>query len=155
MQALYQLIRKIKIFIFNISLKDKLLFMEAFILTGIMRFKILKVPFNKLKKSMGTVNKESSKEISIEDARVVMNIREKVTIISKHTPWESLCLVQAMTVQRMLKKRGLSTTLYLGVNKDKENNMRAHAWIRCGSIYVTGGNGSGYANVAKFSNEGC
>ena len=41
--------------------------MEAFILTGIMRFKILKVPFNKLKKSMGTVNKESSKEISIED----------------------------------------------------------------------------------------
>ena len=127
--------------------------MEAFILTGIMRFKILKVPFNKLKKSMGTVNKESSKEISREDARVVMNIREKVMITSKYTPWESLCLVQAMTVQKMLKKRGLSTTLYLGVNKDKENNMRAHAWIRCGSIYVTGGNGSGYANVAKFYNE--
>ena len=89
MQVLYQLIRKIKIFIFNISLKDKLLFMEAFILTGIIRFKILKVPFNKLKKSMGAVNKESSKDVSIEDARVVMNIREKVTIISKHTPWES------------------------------------------------------------------
>ena len=31
--------------------------------------------------------------------------------------------------------------------------MKAHAWIRCGKMYITGGNGAGYATVAKFSNE--
>ena len=28
--------------------------------------------------------------------------------------------------------------------------MIAHAWLRCGQIYVTGGDGQGYAVVAKF-----
>ena len=53
MQAFYRLIRKTKTFLFKISMEDKLLFLEAFFLTGIMRFKILKKPFNKLKEEMG------------------------------------------------------------------------------------------------------
>ena len=59
MQAFYRLIRKTKTFLFKISMEDKLLFLEAFFLTGIMRFKILKKPFNKLKEEMGTYNKKS------------------------------------------------------------------------------------------------
>ena len=37
MQAFYRLIRKTKTFLFKISMEDKLLFLEAFFLTGIMR----------------------------------------------------------------------------------------------------------------------
>ena len=52
----------------------------------------------------------------------------------------------------MLKKQGVSTTLYLGVKKDNNNQMLAHAWIRCGDYFVTGGgNRYGYAVVAKFA----
>ncbi len=36
------------------------------------------------------------------------------------TPWESKCLVRAMTAKKMMKKRGYKTTLYLGVGKDEE-----------------------------------
>ena len=152
MQAFYRLIRKIKTFLFKVSMEDKLLFLEAFFLTGIMRFKILKKPFNKLKKEMGTYNKESKEDAELVEYKVCKKIRWIVTTISKYTPWESLCLVQALTVQKMLKKRNISTTIYLGVNKSN-NEMNAHAWIRCGRMYITGGNGSGYATVAKFSNE--
>lgn len=152
MQAFYALIRKIKNFLFKISMEDKLLFIEAFFLTGIMRFKILKKPFNKLKEEMGTYNNESREDVDLNDYKVAKKIRWIVTTISRHTPWESLCLVQALTVQKMLKKRNISTTIYLGVNKS-DNEMKAHAWIRCGQMYVTGGNGTGYATVAKFSNE--
>ena len=53
MQVFYRLIRKIKTFLFKISMEDKFLFLEAFFLTGIIRFKILKMPFNKLKEEMG------------------------------------------------------------------------------------------------------
>lgn len=153
MRNLYLWARKIKTYILTISTKEKLLFIEAFILTGIMRYKILKTPFNKLKIQLGEYNKESAEEVSIEIYKKAKQIRWIVTHISQHTPWESLCLVQAMTVQKMLKKRNISTTIYLGVNKDKNNEMKAHAWIRCGQMYITGGNGTGYATVAKFSNE--
>lgn len=153
MRNLYLWARKIKTYILTISTKEKLLFIEAFLLTGIMRYKILKTPFNKLKIQLGEYNKESAEEVSIETYKKAKQIRWIVTHISQHTPWESLCLVQAMTVQKMLKKRNISTTIYLGVNKDKNNEMKAHAWIRCGQMYITGGNGTGYATVAKFSNE--
>lgn len=151
MQSFYQWIKRINKFLFKVSIKEKLLFVEAFFLTGLMRAKILKVPFNKLKKELGTYNTESVEDVVLDDYKIAKTVRDVVVTISKFTPWESLCLVQAMTVQRMLKKRGISTTIYLGVNKENKN-MVAHAWIRCGQMFVTGGDGSGYATVAKFSN---
>ena len=92
------------------------------------------------------------KLLFLSEYRICNKVRWIVTTISKYTLWESLCLVQALTVQKMLKKRNISTTIYLGVNK-LNNEMKAHAWIRCGKMYITGGNGAGYATVAKFSNE--
>ena len=150
MKKLIVMLRCFKKLLFEFSLEDKILFTEAFFLTGIMRFKILYVPFNKLKTKLGTYNEESAKEISKEEYKMALKIRNAVVNTSRYTPWESLCLVQSMTVQKMLERRNISSTLYLGVNKDSNNEMKAHSWIRCGQIYVTGGNGSGYATVAKF-----
>lgn len=70
-----------------------------------MRFKILKKPFNKLKEEMGTYNKESKEDVDLSEYRICNKVRWIVTTISKYTPWESLCLVQALTVQKMLKTK--------------------------------------------------
>lgn len=150
MKKIVVLFRCLKKLLFQFSLEDKILFTEAFFLTGIMRFKILHVPFNKIKTKLGNHNEESDKDISLEDYRTARKVRNAVVNTSKYTPWESLCLVQSMTVQKMLEKRNISSTLYLGVNKDEKNDMKAHSWIRCGSMFVTGGDGNGYATVAKF-----
>ena len=92
------------------------------------------------------------KEVDEEIVKLAKKISWIVTTIAKYTPWESKCLVQALTAQKMLKKQGVSTTLYLGVKKDNNNQMLAHAWIRCGDYFVTGGgNRHGYAVVAKFA----
>ena len=39
-----------------------------------------------------------------------------------------------------------------GIEEDEKRKMIAHAWIRCGKAFVTGGNGTadGYAVVEKF-----
>lgn len=58
-------------------------------------------------------------------------------------------MVRAMTARKILLKKGINSTLYLGVGKE-DGKMVAHAWLRCGQLYVTGGNGTGYAMVAKF-----
>ena len=72
-----------------------------------------------------------------------------VNQICEKTSWESKCLVRALTAQTLLKKKGIHTTMYLGC-KMEDGKMVAHAWIRCGKMYVTGGNGDGYAVVDKF-----
>lgn len=149
--SLLKLARKVRTF-FKIDNKKKKIFIKTFILTGINRYSILNSEFKMLAKKIGTSKKESSYEIDNESYIKAKEIGEIVKIVSKHTPWESLCLVQAMTAQKLLKEENISSTLYLGVKKENDN-MVAHAWLRCGNYYVTGGNGYGYASVAKFSNE--
>lgn len=152
MQSLSVLNRKLITFI-KIDNKTKMDFLEAYIYTGIARAFILFVPFNKLRKRMGKSKVESKEEVEVNEYRVAKRISWIVTQATNYTPWSSKCLVQALTAQKMLKKRGIHTTIYLGVKKDIYNNMKAHAWIRCGTYIVTGGMNKGeYTVVAKFSN---
>ncbi|WP_051204843.1 lasso peptide biosynthesis B2 protein [Butyrivibrio sp. VCD2006] len=60
--------------------------------------------------------------------------------------------MRALTAQKLLLEKGIESTLYLGCKEDETGKMVAHAWIRCGKAYVTGGNGAadGYAIVEKF-----
>ena len=147
------LLRKVNTFV-KMDFKSKSEFGKAFLYTGMARAFILFIPFNKLRKRIGKVKTESPDEVDKDTYITARHIAEVIRIVSSHTPWESKCLVQALTAQKMLKERGISTTLYLGVKKDSNNNMIAHAWTRCGKYYVTGGaNKDGYAVVAKFTNN--
>lgn len=84
------------------------------------------------------------------DYKYVLKVAYAVNRVCNRTRWESKCLVRALTAQRLLRKKKIPSTLYLGCGLDDEGNMIAHAWLRCGRIYVTGGNGDGYAVVDKF-----
>ena len=150
MQTLLKLFRKIKTF-FKIKNQDKLAFIKAFIYMGYFRAFILFIPFNKLRKRMGKVKVESPQNVDDECYKKAVRIARIVGIVSYHTPWESKCLVQAMTAQKILKDKGIKTTLYLGVAKER-NNMVAHSWLRYGQMFVTGGNGDlNYTRVGCFA----
>lgn len=145
------LIRKIKTF-FMLENRKKIRFVQAFIYTGIIRAFIVFVPFNKLSKKMGNHKDESSNDVDINSYRIAKETSWAVNQAAGQTPWESKCLVQALTAQKILRRKGVPSTLYLGVKKNKDNEMVAHAWLRCGSYYVTGGyNRREYAVVAKFA----
>ena len=52
----------------------------------------------------------------------------------------------------MLRKRGIPSTLYLGVKITEANAMTAHAWTRAGTKWVTGNNARrGQTTVACFA----
>lgn len=151
MQSLSILNRRIKKFI-KLKFKIKSDFVKVFFYTAFYRAFILFFPFNKLRKKIGNYNEESPTVISDDAYEEARHVGWVVNIISKHTPWESKCLVQALTAQRLLKKRNISSTLYLGIQKDKDNKMLAHAWLRTGSYIVTGGVIiDKFTVVAKFS----
>jgi hypothetical protein len=58
--------------------------------------------------------------------------------MSRHLPGECKCLAQAVAAKMMLGRRGVPSTLYLGLAKDEQQKLRAHAWLRSGEVIVTG-----------------
>jgi hypothetical protein len=151
MKILFRLIKKLVKF-FKLSLQEQALLIEVFFFTGIVRFAILFLPFNKLAEFFGKY-KEESPELLTDIEKVAMNkIPWAVSVVSRYTPWESQCFVKALTAQIILKKRKVSATLYLGVAKDEKDNPIAHAWLRSGTDIITGGNGyKSFTPVAKFA----
>lgn len=137
----------IKSFLFDNH--EKWMTIRAYIYSAYYRAVVRFTPQNKMEWMMGVKGEETPIEIPKEKIRIIKLVSFHVNRITMHTPWESKCLVRALTAARLLKEHNLPSTLYLGVGTP-EGKMVGHAWLRCGPIYVTGGNGDGYAQVAKF-----
>lgn len=138
--------RQVKIFIF-MNRKYQLLFIEAFLYLGFAR--ILKsLPFNKIVHVLGEENKETKNDsnFTISEKKTLIQISQAINIMSRYTFWESMCLVKAIACMKMLERRQICSTLYLGTAKDHTGSMIAHAWLRSGPFYLTG-----YEEKDKFT----
>ncbi|MFE7060533.1 lasso peptide biosynthesis B2 protein [Sutcliffiella sp. NPDC057660] len=97
------------------------------------------VPFATVAPSLGTNMCETTFERPpLGDQKVLAAVSQAVHIMSKYTFWESQCLVKAMAAMKMLEKRNIESTLYLGTAKDENGKLIAHAWLRSGPFYITG-----------------
>jgi hypothetical protein len=70
---------------------------------------------------------------------VLAEISWAVNAVSKVLRFSNICLVQALAARRMARRRGVATTLYLGVGRDNAGKLVFHAWLRYGERVVTGG----------------
>lgn len=129
--------------------KYKPLCFVAFLYSAYYRVCILLVKPARLQKHWGVRGEESPAEDTMENYRYAYRVSYAVDRICNRTVWESKCLVRALTAQTLLKKKDIHSTLYLGCALE-DGKMVAHAWLRCGKMYVTGGDGSNYATVEKF-----
>lgn len=112
------------------------------------------IPFKRLAPTLGRPMTETPHVHDLSAERVVRSISEAVRVMSRHTFWESQCLVQALAARKMLERRSMDSTLYLGTAKDKQGNLIAHAWLRSGPVYLTGaGERRLFTTVAAFGTE--
>ncbi len=126
------------------------LFIEAWVRLGLARFAIKRGTFRNLHTPWGVPMYETFRAPH-PDRATAIRISRAIERASRVTPWVSNCLPQAMTAKQMLQKRGLRSTLYLGLATDKNGKILAHAWLRCGAFYVTGGRGQGFTVVGAFA----
>ena len=78
-------------------------------------------------------------------------VSEAVARAARHVPFRAVCLQQAFAALLMLRRRGLAATVHLGVIRDGQE-LKAHAWSRCGEMPVTGAAAAAdFAPVAVFS----
>ncbi len=96
-------------------------------------------------------------ELPPQQQRLARVIGKLVASAAKYTPWQSLCLVQVLVVQRLLERRGIAGQLNLGVRRgceatDDPTGLSAHAWLQCGPYIVNGGAGhERFTVVSSFS----
>ena len=138
------MIQKFKKFT-KLSVEEKKLFLEAYVTLGKMRAAILTISFKRLTRSLEH-KPNAEKKITLlndESMKTARLVGQAIVRAAAYTPWESACLAQSLTAQKMLKKRGIPGVFYLGVakDKDKKEDMKAHAWTQCGESILTGANG--------------
>ncbi|NMO95720.1 lasso peptide biosynthesis B2 protein [Paenibacillus lemnae] len=148
-----RLLRKARRFM-TCSPAMKWMLIEAFFYLAWGRiFKLL--PFAKAASSLGEHMKETPfTPASQQEMLLMRQVSKAVHTMSRVTWWESQCLVKAVAAMKMLERRGIPSTLYLGSGRDDTGHMAAHAWLRSGSYILTGKEGhEKYAVVGIFGNS--
>ncbi|MEC5424052.1 lasso peptide biosynthesis B2 protein [Virgibacillus sp. C22-A2] len=145
---------KLGIFL-KLTWKMKMLLFESYYYLGYAR--ILKsLPFVRVAPSLGEQMEETSVFPSLTDRQQLRDISQAIHIASSYTLWESQCLVKAIAAMRMLERRKIESTLYLGTAKEKSGQLIAHAWLRSGPYYITGSEGmERFTVVSKFAKNIC
>lgn len=128
-----------------------LLFLEAFLFLSWASV-LKKIPFHKVAPSLGEHMKETTFSSANIDVRMLKRVSQSIQIMGRYTFRESKCLVKAIAAVKMLERRNMESTLYLGTGRDESGRLAAHAWVRCGPYYITGADGmERYTVVGKFA----
>ncbi|MEH7180536.1 lasso peptide biosynthesis B2 protein [Neobacillus vireti] len=146
------IVKKVSNF-FLLDKKTKLLYIEATI--QLARARIMKsLPFSKVAPILGVHMEETSLHSRDSDWKIIKDISKAVNQMSRHTFWESMCLVKAIAAMKMLEKRNIDSTLYLGTARDDKGKFIAHAWLRSGTYYLTGAEGmEKFTVVGKYAKK--
>ncbi|WP_136799770.1 lasso peptide biosynthesis B2 protein [Desulfosediminicola ganghwensis] len=123
---------------------DRKLFLEAYLILGIMRTAILILPFKRITRSL--IHRKNLMNVSClaaGDSPQALSVGMAVRRAANYTPWQSACLAQSLTVWRMLQRRNIPGIFFLGVARDTVNKgqLRAHSWSRHGDAILTGKTG--------------
>jgi hypothetical protein len=130
------LFKKVRKFL-SLDSKMKLLYFEAFLFLGWARI-LIYLPFSKVSPTLGCHMVESSFSKMGMDQDILGKISSTINVMSNHTFWDSKCLVKAIAAMKMLERRHIESTLYLGTTKDEQGKLIAHAWLRSGPVYISG-----------------
>ncbi len=80
---------------------------------------------------------------------IVRTTFQVVDTISRHVFWTNTCLVRSIVVKLLLRRRGIEAILYLGLAKDVQGQLKAHAWLKALQSGLVYDDGSGeYTTVA-------
>lgn len=129
----------------------KKMYLSALKWSIIVRFSMFFLPFRLYKGLLGEMQVSANEEYTNEQMVEAKRIRNIVLSVCNNTPWESKCLVQAVACKKMLEKKGIKTTLFLGIDPNFESRkMDAHAWLKMGDNILTGRHGHERFKVVNF-----
>ena len=141
MAALTSLPRKARTALSMGSLRRRLL-VEAARSLYTARTRIRRLPFAQVAEQLGQLLPDAlpdqAPSFALDQSDVAREIGWAVRTVARLVPFRALCLEQAIAAQAMLKRRGVGSVLYLGVQAAPASPMSAHAWLSAAGVRVTG-----------------
>jgi hypothetical protein len=112
-----------------LSADDRSLVREAAIAAVIVRLGISAMRFTALQKTLDRGVRVLMRAPSTSTADGVRRIAWSVAAVTRRLPFHSSCLVQSLAVDAMLRRRGVRSAIYLGVQPPGGGTLAAHAWV--------------------------
>ena len=123
----------------NKSHSQKLFLFRIFLMLNLAGIANILLPFKIYARFLGQINSESSQNPKNIDWQYVERVSKSVRNVSKVSPLDFKCLVQATVGKYFIAQERIDSTIYFGVKKDQSQNLKAHAWLRVGPKIVLGG----------------
>lgn len=136
--------RKWKAFL-KYSFGEQLLVPVVFVLLALARLIILLIPFRHYSRLLGEYAKTDMYTPILSTAQIdkARRLGRVVRVTATITPWDSLCLVQALVACLLLRLTNIPYIMHFGLERNKgfsgDKPMNAHAWVVTGAVAVTGG----------------
>lgn len=130
-----QLRRKLRTFLHMSSAERRLIY-EAALMLALTRLIVLTVPFRVITPWLRRAPAGASC-----DQKLLLAVRQAVTIAARNVPWNAVCLPQALAAKVMLARRGCGSAFHLGATFDSNGKLIAHAWLVAGGQIVVGADG--------------
>ncbi len=96
------------------------------------------VPFKKIPSLFPNPERETR---NAERGTQLEMLRDAIMLTSRYSLWRNKCLVQSLAARKMLKKRGITSQLSLGLRKNSANRLIAHAWLKTGEKEIVSKSG--------------
>ena len=101
------------------------------------------IPFRWIAKSLETSENGRRAKPSRRPVDHAAAVKWSTRVLSARLPWCRNCLAQAVAAKRYLNRRGIASTLYLGVEPSADD-LDAHAWLESGGQILTGASATDY-----------
>jgi transglutaminase superfamily protein len=123
----------------------RLLLAEAMASLFAARLALIFVAFPRLARHLGSLVSPTDPRVSeiatsagSDQAHIAKEVSWAVTRVARYVPFKAVCLPQAMAARGMLRRRGITSVMHLGVAKGQVKLLDAHAWLEAAGVEVTG-----------------
>jgi len=139
----------------RLQMPERMLLIEALACLGTAKIALWVLPFRLIAGRLGMLWTESPTDVDHDELEAASRVGWAVQTAARNVSWNCRCLEQGLAAKAMLRRRGVSSTLYLGVARRGGEPLEAHAWLRAGEIILTGGGGEDrYTVVSTFGEAG-
>lgn len=84
------------------------------------------------------------------DVHLLKTIRIAIERANKIAFWSNVCLVKSFAARLMLQRRGIASSIYLGVTIKNGKELAAHAWLISNGVYVTPRGDTAFKEIYNF-----
>lgn len=132
-------------------MRHRLRVLEAACMLGSARVLLRVLPFRVIMRLAGGVRADQTPAAAHYSTRnaIAAGVGRALRRAESRLPWKSTCLVQALAGRFMLMRRGVASTLVLGVAR-QNGSIQAHAWLVCDGAVCGGAESGRFQPIASF-----